>query len=229
MRPPCAVGYRRLSKLEPASVGLEQQARAIAATALRLGLPLAATYTDADVSGGLPLEERPALVEAVGTLGRGDVLVVAKRDRLGRDTFNVAIIQRLAERNGARIVSSAGEGTDADDPASRLLRQLVDCFAEYERALIRSRTKSALAVKRARGERVGNIRFGFRLCTDGRTLEPHPGEQRAIRVMHDLHAAGCSCQAIADELTAQGIRTRTGRPWIRTRVHTVLRAPTVAA
>jgi len=221
-RPPRAIGYRRLSKLEPASVGLAQQAHAIAAAAARLGLPLDATYTDADLSGGLPLEERPGLVDAIGALGPGDVLVVAKRDRLGRDTFNVALIQRLVERQGARIVSAAGEGTDSDDPASRLLRQMVDSFAEYERALIRQRTKAALATKRARGERVGNIRFGFRLSGDGRTLEPHPSEQRAIRVMRDLRAAGCSCQAIADELTAQGFCTRTGRPWIRTRVHAVL-------
>ena len=47
-------------------------------------------------------------------LGKGDVLIVAKRDRLGRDVLNVAMFERLAERKGARIVSAAGEGTDTN-------------------------------------------------------------------------------------------------------------------
>jgi hypothetical protein len=42
--------------------------------------------------------------------------LVAKRDRLARNVLNVAILARLVERKGARIVSAAGEGTDDDGP-----------------------------------------------------------------------------------------------------------------
>jgi DNA invertase Pin-like site-specific DNA recombinase len=226
--PPRAIGYRRLSKLEPKSLGLDAQLRAIEATATRLKLPLDQVFTDADVSGGLEFEQRLSaslqLVSAVAALGKGDVLIVAKRDRLGRNVLTVAMIARLAQRKGARIVSAAGEGTDADDPTQRLMAQLIDSFAEYERALIRQRTKAALAVKKERGERVGNIEFGYRLSPDGRTLEPWPKEQTALSIIRDMRALGCSYQAIADELTAQGILTRGGHPWPRQLVHRVFRA-----
>jgi DNA invertase Pin-like site-specific DNA recombinase len=158
-----AIGYRRISTVEQAGsgLGLDAQQTAIAAAAARLELPLADTFTDAGISGGLPLEQRPALLAALDAIRRGDVLIVAKRDRLGRDVLNVAMFERLAERKGARIVSAAGEGTDTNDPTSRLMRQIVDCFAEYERAIIRARTCAALQVKKARGERVGGIPFGY--------------------------------------------------------------------
>ena len=82
------------------------------------------------------------------------MLLVAKRDRLGRDVIAVAMIERLIAKRGARVVSAAGEGTDSDDPSALLMRRLIDSFAEYERALIAARTRAALAAKRRRGERV---------------------------------------------------------------------------
>ena len=125
------------------------------------------------------------------------MLIVAKRDWLGRDVFNVAMFERLAERKGARIVSAAGEGTDANDPTSRLMRQIVDCFAEYERAIIRARTCAALAVKKARGERVGGIPFGSRLASAGRTLAAHPDKQRALALLRELRAGGSNCLGVS--------------------------------
>ena len=221
-----AIGYRRVSTQEQAGsgLGLDAQASAIAATAARLGLSLAQTFTDAGLSGGKPLEQRPALLDAVATLRRGDVLVVAKRDRLGRDVLNVAMVERLVERKGARVVSAAGEGTDDDGPTDRLMRQMVDAFAEYERALIRSRTRAAMAVKKARGQRVGGIPFGYQLSPDGETLQPQADEQRALRVLRELRAAGYTYQAIADELNRQGFRSRVGTPWHRQSVYLFSRA-----
>ena len=220
-----AIGYRRVSTAEQAGsgLGLDAQQAAIAAGAARLGLPLADTFTDAGISGGLPLEQRPALLAALDAIGKGDVLIVAKRDRLGRDMLNVAMFERLAERKGARIVSAAGEGTDTNDPTSRLMRQIVDCFAEYERAIIRARTRAALAVKKARGERVGGIPFGSQLAADGRTLEPDADEQRALGLLRELRAAGYTFRAVADELNRHGFRSRTGGPWVRQSVHMLAR------
>jgi DNA invertase Pin-like site-specific DNA recombinase len=221
-----AIGYRRVSTAEQSGsgLGLDAQETAIVVAAARLQLPLAETFTDAGISGGLPLEQRPGLLSALDALAKGDVLIVAKRDRLGRDVLNVAMFERLAERKGARIVSAAGEGTDTNDPTSRLMRQIVDCFAEYERAIIRARTRAALAVKKARGERVGGIPFGYQLADDGRTLAPHADEQRALGVLRELRAAGYTFRAVADELNRQGFRSRTGGLWARQSVHLLARA-----
>ncbi len=155
---PRAVPYLRVSTAEQGAsgLGLEAQQAAIAATAARLGVPLAAACVDAGVSGGLPLEQRPALIAALDQLQPGDVLVVAKRDRLGRSVLNVALIERLVSRKGARVVSCAGEGSDDDGPTSLLMRQIIDAFSQYERELIRHRTRAAMAAKRRRGEWLGH-------------------------------------------------------------------------
>lgn len=210
-----AIGYLRVSTSEQAGsgFGLNAQAAAITETAARVGLTLGGTFTDAGLSGGLPIEQRPALLAALDACRRGDALIVAKRDRLGRDVLNVAMIERLAERKGARILSAAGEGTDDDGPTSILMRQIIDAFGQYERALIRARTKAALRAKRARGERVGTVPFGYQLAADGRTLKPNAAEQRVLSIVAECRAAGFTLRQIADELNRQGYFTRRGSSW----------------
>src|SRR5207344_467275 len=129
-------------------LGLEAQRASVVTAAGRLGLELTRTFVDAGTSGSLTIEDRPVLLDAVAALRRGDVLLVAKRDRLGRDVIAVAMIERLIAKRGARVVSAAGEGTDSDDPSAVLMRRLIDSFAEYERALIAARTRAALAAQR---------------------------------------------------------------------------------
>jgi DNA invertase Pin-like site-specific DNA recombinase len=221
-----AIGYLRVSTAEQTTsgLGLEAQGAAIAATASRLGLAVAHTFTDAGVSGGLALEQRPALLAALDALSKGDSLIVAKRDRLGRDVLNVAMIERLAARKGARIVSAAGEGTEDDGPTSILMRQIIDSFAQYERAVIRARTKAALSAKRARGERAGTVPFGLQLSDDGRTLEPNTSEQRTLEVIRECRLTGFSMQKIAAELNRRGIQTRSGSPFRREYVYNLLLA-----
>lgn len=44
------------------------------------------------------------------------------------------------------------------------MRRIVDAFVEYERLVIRARTRAALTVKRSRGERIGGIPYGHQLA-----------------------------------------------------------------
>jgi DNA invertase Pin-like site-specific DNA recombinase len=205
-----AVGYRRVSTADQVSsgLGLEAQQTAIEAAAARLGLDLVQTFTDAGVSGGLALDERPGLLAALDMLRSGDTLLTAKRDRLGRDVLNVAMIERLVERKGARIISP--DAPDTNDPSARLMRQIIDAFAEYERALIRARTRAAMAAAKARGQRVGWIPYGQQLADDRRTLVPHPGEQQTLELLRQLRMLGYAQADIASELNRLGFRTRRG-------------------
>jgi len=111
------------------------------------------------------------------------------------------------------------------------MRRLIDSFAEYERLIIAARTRSALAAKRRRGQRIsGAIPYGYRLGTDRRTLEPAGDEQQTIRLIHERRAAGCTLQGIADELNERGSRTRAGSLWRHQYVRSVLqRGDEVAA
>ena len=177
------------------------------------------------MSGGLPLAKRTVLLDALTALARGDILLVAKRDRLSRgDMMTTAMIEAAVKRAGARIVSAAGEGTESDDPASVLMRRIVDAFGEYERLLIKARTRAALLAKKARGERYGQVPYGRRLAGDGIRLEPDPAE--AADGPAHRRAAGrqdARCGPSPPSSTAAAIPTKSGRPWKHTTVHDVLR------
>jgi DNA invertase Pin-like site-specific DNA recombinase len=211
-----AFAYLRVStdKQADSGLGLDAQQASVTAAAARLGLALVSVFTDAGTSGSLSIEDRPVLLDAVSALRRGDVLIVAKRDRLGRDVIAVAMIERLIAKRGARLVSAAGEGTESDDPSGVLMRRLIDSFAEYERLIIASRTRSALAAKRRRGERISRFApYGFEFASDGRTLEPDSHEQQTLHAIREHRAAGLTFQAIAETLNRSGSRTRSGSHW----------------
>jgi len=159
------------------------------------------------------LEQRPGLLDAISHLEKDDMLLVAKRDRLGRDPIVVALIERTVARRGARIISAAGEGTEGDDPSNVLMRRIIDAFAEYERLIIGARTKTALQCKNQRGERVGSIQYGFRLAEDGKRLLPEPKEQEIIELACKLRSKGMTIREVAKELTKSGFKSRVGRPF----------------
>lgn len=214
-----AVAYLRVST-DRQELGPEAQRAAIVAWAAREGVEVVAWHLDAGVSGGAPIADRPELVAALAslTVHSAGALVVAKRDRLARDVMNAAMLERMAADAGARIVSAAGEGTDSADPSAVLLRTMVDAFAQYERAMIAARTRAALAAKRARGERNGNVPYGFTADAAGR-LEPHATEQATIARVRELRAAGVTFTAIVEQLRAEGVTSRAGRPLVFSAVH----------
>jgi DNA invertase Pin-like site-specific DNA recombinase len=215
---PQAIGYVRVStdRQADSGLGLEAQREVIGKAAERLGLPVTAVFEDAGLSGDLGIDERKGLFDAVTELRSGDVLIVAKRDRIARNVIVSALVERMVTQRGARLLSAAGEGTDGDDPddpSSVLQRRILDAFGEYERLVIRQRTKAALRAKKARGERTGTVRFGYRVGEDGKRLVPDDGEQRVLQFIRERRGAGLSLRAVAEELERSGYRTRSGSPW----------------
>jgi DNA invertase Pin-like site-specific DNA recombinase len=230
-----AIGLIRVStdKQAESGLGLEAQQASITACAARLHLPLATVYLEGSrttgTSGSLAIASRPVLLEAIAALKRGDVLLVAKRDRIGRDVIAVAMIERLVTKRGARIISAAGEGSDADGPSDVLMRRLIDSFAEYERLIIGARTKHALAAKRRRGERTSRFApYGYTINANGRTLDSSAGEQRTLAIMRARRGEGCSLQGIADYLNGLGMPTRGGSPWRFQYVRSILQRSATA-
>ncbi len=80
-----------------------------------------------------------------------------------------------------------------------------------ERNLVRERTKSALAVKRSNGQRIGSIPYGSDLDPDGSTLVPNEAEQAVIRDIRAMRKRGMVFAKIANELTTRGVPTKTGK------------------
>jgi DNA invertase Pin-like site-specific DNA recombinase len=215
-----AIAYLRVSTDEQADsgAGLAAQRAACASWAERQGAALE-VRADEGVSGAAAIDARPALLEAIGMLRAGDVLLVARRDRLARDPIVAAMVERLAARAGARVVSAAGEGTDGEAPTDVLMRRIVDAFAEYERLVIGARTKAALRAIRVSGRKTGGeVPYGYQLGADGRTLEAFEPEQRVLAKVRELRAAGFSLRAVSKMLADAGLLARTGRPFAPTQV-----------
>jgi DNA invertase Pin-like site-specific DNA recombinase len=190
-------------------------------------------FTDDGISGGAPLDKRVALLDAVNALGTGDALVVSKRDRLSRDPVSTAVVERMVAKKKARIVSTAGEGTDGDSPTDVLLRRVVDAFAEHERLVIAARTRAALQSKKRRGQRVGTVPLGYVADLPARHHRPEDDAPAALvpvaeelavveRIRAD-RAAGLTLRDIASRLTRDGIPTKHGRSsWSHSTVQRIL-------
>ena len=226
-----AIIYTRVSTNDQAEsgAGLAAQSAACATYAAKAGLTVIGTFTDAAISGAAGIEDRPGLMAAVAGLRRGDALVIAKRDRLGRDQMAVLMIEKAVSRKGATIVSADGIG-NGDDAGSVFMRQVVDAAAVYERNLIKARTKAALAAKRKAGERTGEVPFGWRLDDAGRLIED-AAEQTVLTKIMACRAAGLSLRKIAAILTEAGIVTKKGgSAWKHTTIKSILeRAAALAA
>ena len=218
--PRTAVGYIRVST-EEQHLGPEAQRAAILAWATREGVSVLSWHTDAGVSGAAELDNRPALAAALGAL-RADaagLLVVAKRDRLARDCYVAAAIDRAVATAGARVVSADGT-CNGNTPADDFMRTILDAAAQYERALIRGRTKAALAAKRAKGERTGTVPYGFTADAAGRLVEC-AAELAVIAQVRALRGAGMTFRGIVSELARAGVVGRTGRALDVRQVHNI--------
>ena len=138
------LGLIRVST-EDQALGVAAQRKALGAWCSAHDAELIEVFSDVGVSGGAPLDERLGLMAAIDALTRlkAGTILVLRRDRLARDSVSAGIAQRLIERQGA-VVRSCDGMADTTGPEGALLRAVLDALAEYERLLIKSRTKSAL-------------------------------------------------------------------------------------
>lgn len=106
-----------------------------------------------DIASGAKTK-RPGLDDLLGQLRAGDIIVVYKLDRLGRSLQHlVHLMNQLTERQiGLR---SLNDPVDTTTPQGRLITNVFASIAEFERDLIRERTKAGLASARARGRNGG--------------------------------------------------------------------------
>ncbi|MEW9855963.1 recombinase family protein [Novosphingobium sp. M1R2S20] len=107
------------------------------------------------VSGSVPAMERKGFVRLLDRMESGDVLVVTKLDRLGRNAMDVrATVERLAGE-GIRIHCLALGGTDLTSAAGKMMMGVISAMAEFERDLLIERTQAGLSRAKAQGKALG--------------------------------------------------------------------------
>jgi DNA invertase Pin-like site-specific DNA recombinase len=148
------IGYTRVSKADGSQV-LDLQRDALT------GAGVATEHIYEDQASG-KRDDRPGLEACIKALRKGDVLVVWKLDRLGRDLRHlVNTVQDLSERGiGFKVLAGKGANIDTTTAGGKFIFGIFAALAEFERELIRERTKAGLESARARG-RKGGRRFGL--------------------------------------------------------------------
>lgn len=137
------------------------------------------------VSGSTPIAQRREFSKLMDRLEAGDVLIVTKLDRLGRDAIDVSsTVMALAEM-GVRVHCLALGGVDLTSSAGTMTMNVLNAVAQFERDLLIERTQAGLHRAKAEGKTLGRKA----------TLS----EQQKQTVLDEL-AAGLSVSAIARKL-----------------------------
>jgi DNA invertase Pin-like site-specific DNA recombinase len=167
------IGYARVSTLDQ-TLALQQDALTEAGCEQ--------TYTET-ASGSRT--DRPGLAEALSHLRTGDTLVVWRLDRLGRSLAHlIETIGELEER-GVHF-KSLQEQLDTGTSGGKLVFHVFGALAEFERDLIRERTKAGLAAARARG----------RLFGRPKVLTPQQVEQLRTLAKDERNTVAEICQTL---------------------------------
>ncbi len=108
-----------------------------------------------NISGSVAAKQRPGFIKLIDRMEQGDVLVVTKLDRLGRNAMDVrATVEQLATA-GIRVHCLALGGVDLTSPAGKMTMQVIAAVAEFERDLLIERTQSGIIRAKAAGKRFG--------------------------------------------------------------------------
>ncbi len=214
-----AIGYCRVSsagQAQDGKDGLPRQRAAIRAYCSGKKLELVEVHEDAGVSGTVPLEGRDGLATALQRCTELGVpmLVIEKADRLGRDLIVSEMAVRAFAQAGVAIVTAdTGQDlTDADsDPSRKLIRQVLNAVAEYERSALVAKLRAARErKKRNGGHGVGCYRFGQH--------PDKPEEATTLARIQELRRLRqprrrATLSEIADLLNGEGRPSRSGKAW----------------
>jgi DNA invertase Pin-like site-specific DNA recombinase len=169
--------------------------------------------------------DRPELGKALGRARlTGATLLVAKLDRLSRDTkFLLTLVD-----SGVEV--AFGDLPQVQGPMGRFILTNMAAVAELEAGLVSQRTKAALAVAKANGKRLGGYREGATKVDWTKGLEARRAgaadfNERVRQEIVQIEAGGIAgLSALARELNARGVHTRRGGSWSAVQVGRVLEA-----
>ena len=208
--------YYRVSTKKQGESGLGLDAQRSYVNHYYQGKPVIAEFTD--VRSGKTISKRPQLQKALDLCQQeGATLVVAKIDRLSRNTEQALLIYRELD----------GRLESCDIPnLDKFTLTLFMAIADRERELIGIRTKQALDQKRLRvGEwRKGgpNAKKAAAGLLGAQAARDQAGEnensRRASALIESLRAGGKSYPVIAKQLNAAGFKTPRGKKFIATQV-----------
>jgi len=107
------------------------------------------------ISGSMAIAQRAGFSKLLDRMEKGDVLIVTKLDRLGRDAIDVSTTVAKLEDIGIRVHCLALGGVDLTSSAGKMTMNVINAVAQFERDLLIERTQSGLARAKAEGKSLG--------------------------------------------------------------------------
>ena len=107
------------------------------------------------VSGSMAIAQREGFSRLIDKMESGDVLVVTKLDRLGRDAVDVSMTVARLEKMGIRVHCLALGGVDLTSSAGKMTMNVINAVAQFERDLLIERTQAGLSRAKAQGKPLG--------------------------------------------------------------------------
>lgn len=153
------------------------------------------------ISGKVPASERPEFSRMLERMEAGDMLVVSKLDRLGRDMIDVMQTLRALTAQGIRVKVLALGDTDLTSTAGKAVVGILAVVAEMERDMLVERTQAGLARAKAEGKQLG--RPSKTSDTDRDTIRARLGAGESVsQVARDFGISRATVISIRDTATA---------------------------
>ncbi len=222
--------YRRVSTAEQAEdnrSSLADQERRTNGAAMMHSAEPPVMFTDAGVSGAIPLAERPEGGKLMAALVKGDTLIAAKLDRLFRSASDALVTaEQLQKRGVALILLDCGAEPVTGNGMSKLFFSMLAAFAEFEKTRILERMQDGRNGKKSRGGHIGgSAPYGFAIMGSGRDaiLAEAPDEQCTIALARELRGGGQSFRDVSAHLAnIYGRTARNGKPFSAEQVRRIL-------
>ena len=142
-------GYGRVSTADQTTENQRQELEAMGHT-----IQAQRWFSDT-ISGKVQASERPEFRKMMERMEAGDMLVVSKLDRLGRDMIDVIQTIRSLTTAGVKVKVMALGDMDLTSTAGKAVLGILASVAEMERDLLVERTQAGLARAKAEGKQLG--------------------------------------------------------------------------
>ncbi len=107
------------------------------------------------ISGSMPMPRREGFMRLLDKMESGDILIVTKLDRLGRDAIDVGTTVAKLGKMGIKVHCLALGGVDLTSSAGKMTMGVINAVAQFERDLLIERTQIGLASAKAKGKKLG--------------------------------------------------------------------------
>ena len=209
-----AVIYARYSSDSQREASIEGQLRDCKDYAEKNGITVVGTYIDRAYSA--KTDDRPDFQRMIKDSGKKifDVVLVWKLDRFARNRYDAVNYKYQLEKNGVHLVSAMEPISQG--PEGIMVESMLIGMAEYYSA--------ELALKVARGEREnalqckyngGVVPLGFTIGKEDRLYHIDPETAPIVQEIFTRYADGEPAEKIAASLNERGLRTRTGKPFVK--------------